>query len=1413
MALLKIILRISVVFLELASTQVFAQWVGQPGQTISEPVTTSSQAYALPLPSSSAPGPGGFYWVSPRSGTSANIYYALGNSSVTALLPTTTPSPNSNPVSGGICFAPSAGANYIALIGTSPATVDIQQVTTCLPFASLGGGGGGSGSNNSVGAIGSGAPGFGTNLSFVNSSGNLSNITSSTPLPVIATVNASVSGFAPTPSYTLASVTATSAPFALPTGSSELIYNTGSYPVTVKLGNSTAIGTGLVYGSSDLIQPGCALGLSIGSNTYLGAVTSTGNTSTLIISGGSGLAASFCGGSSSTGGIVTVSNFPSTQAISATSLPLAANAAQETGGNLANIYTSIGAVSSNPSANTVQARLAAITTALGTPFQAGGSVGISGTLPSFTSTQTFNLGTLNGAALAANQPTNAAQGSATAGQTGALIQGAATSTAPNYANGTTNPLSLTAAGALRTDASATTQPISASALPLPSGAATQTTSAAILSALGTPFQANGNIGNTSFIANAGTNLNTSALALESGGNLAATASEIGAVSASPVANTVQARLATINTTLGTPLQQSGGSVSISGTPSVTLSGAATIIGAAASGSTASGNPVLQGGVYNSTQPTVTTGQAVSDQRSARGTELVTPGVEGFSISNTGFNALQGGVANAVGNPFYISPATGASFAVTGAFYQATQPVSGTLTSNQGAAGAAPWLTTLYQGGNALSSSNGLFTNLAQLGGTALGAATTWGTAPTGLNVLNANVNCISGCGGSGGTSSSFAAAFPTTGTAAGLEYLSAAPTLTSGNMGAFQGDINGNLKINCIVGCSSTGGTSSAFGATFPANGTAEGLQYLATAPTLTNGQMVAGQTDINGNQKINCVVGCAGGTTSNVSSNSTSLTNGSTVSYIYAFNGTSWDQLQDDGNKNLKVVQYQGANPLSVTNGGYTNILQGNAVLSATNPIFTQLTASSASIGNVGITGTPAFNLSQYNGAAVGATNPVYIAPGTGSLFAENTSQIGGNSILTGTGAAGTTGSGAARVAVSTDSPGGALANAAFNKITDGTNTAAVKAASTNPSATDPAVVVTISPNNASALATSALQSTANTALSAIQTAVAGPIPTQASTVSIGGVGVLGPLGPAIAPTAAVAVTPIPGTYSITTTPQAVEGGSYLLSAYTTGSWTGASVTVTSSYSSGQTQTISQSGGSSGPFTSNTASYCVQIGQGATVAYSGTAPTGTFTVTLAGSPGCASGGASSTVAQGTAAALSGAWPLEITDGTHGPVSVKAASTAPASTDPSLVVSLSPNSEGANLSTALFTKNTDGTNVAGVKAASTPPAYTDPALVTANLPIGISSTTNGSGSTSATPNTATTIFASSTTRKGCTIINYSSSYTIYIYFDSSGTPSATNSIPLLPGQPFQCNGNGVVIQTAIQVLSATASIGYFASQY
>lgn len=79
-------------------------------------------------------------------------------------------------------------------------------------------------------------------------------------------------------------------------------------------------------------------------------------------------------------------------------------------------------------------------------------------------TVTANAGTnLNTSLLALDASVNGilvAQSSNTSGQSGPLIQGAVTTGSPTYTTAKTSPLSLTTAGALRTDGSAVTQPVS-----------------------------------------------------------------------------------------------------------------------------------------------------------------------------------------------------------------------------------------------------------------------------------------------------------------------------------------------------------------------------------------------------------------------------------------------------------------------------------------------------------------------------------------------------------------------------------------------------------------------------------------------------------------------------------------------------------------------------------------------------------------------------------------------------------------------------------------------------------------------------------------------------------------------------------------------------------------------------------------
>lgn len=61
------------------------------------------------------------------------------------------------------------------------------------------------------------------------------------------------------------------------------------------------------------------------------------------------------------------------------------------------------------------------------------------------------------------------QAAATSGQKAILVQGATTTAAPTYTTGTSNPLSLTTAGAIRVDGSAVTQPVSGTVAATQSG--------------------------------------------------------------------------------------------------------------------------------------------------------------------------------------------------------------------------------------------------------------------------------------------------------------------------------------------------------------------------------------------------------------------------------------------------------------------------------------------------------------------------------------------------------------------------------------------------------------------------------------------------------------------------------------------------------------------------------------------------------------------------------------------------------------------------------------------------------------------------------------------------------------------------------------------------------------------------------
>src|SRR6266436_3099507 len=119
------------------------------------------------------------------------------------------------------------------------------------------------------------------------------------------------------------------------------------------------------------------------------------------------------------------------------------------------------------------------------------------------------------------------------------------------------------------------------------------------------------------------------------------------------------------------------STTITGTVAVTQSTSPwTIQGDSASGAVKAGNPVQVGGVFNTAQPTVTTGQTVEAQATARGALIVSPGVDGFAVSLV------------------------------------STTITGTVAITQS---TSPWVV-----------------NITQLASTILGTPQTFGTAPTGV---------------------------------------------------------------------------------------------------------------------------------------------------------------------------------------------------------------------------------------------------------------------------------------------------------------------------------------------------------------------------------------------------------------------------------------------------------------------------------------------------------------------------------------------------------------------------------------------------------------------------------------------------------------------------------------------------------
>lgn len=111
-------------------------------------------------------------------------------------------------------------------------------------------------------------------------------------------VTASISGFAPNGSVANLSVTSTTSDVALPTGATVVVTNKGSTTAYIKL----SVGAGTAATTDMALVAGAAVGFTVGSNTFINAITAGSDTTSLSIAGGTGLVTGYGGGSGGGGG-------------------------------------------------------------------------------------------------------------------------------------------------------------------------------------------------------------------------------------------------------------------------------------------------------------------------------------------------------------------------------------------------------------------------------------------------------------------------------------------------------------------------------------------------------------------------------------------------------------------------------------------------------------------------------------------------------------------------------------------------------------------------------------------------------------------------------------------------------------------------------------------------------------------------------------------------------------------------------------------------------------------------------------------------------------------------------------------------------------------------------------------------------
>jgi hypothetical protein len=401
--------------------------------------------------------------------------------------------------------------------------------------------------------------------------------------------------------------------------------------------------------------------------------------------------------------------------------------------------------------------------------------------------------------------------------------------------------------------------------------------------------------------------------------------------------------------------------------------------------------LVSGGVYNSTLPTLSSGNAAAFQVDSSGRQIISPSnlttadESAFTQGTSAFSTV-GALYEPNGSITNLTAGQAGVLRTDAARYLLTQRGLPTVTLTAWAAGTTSGtVQTLSSGTSAM---NAILVQLDQGSGISAGAITfQYSNDGTNWSAFDA-----------------YRVIDPTSATGA---TISIPYTLQASVNKAFLLLVNGYQQVRIEVSTTTAGGSVTPY---------MTGIPYsIFTAPQVTDLTQVGGAALTLGQTTMSASVPVA------IASNQGSI----------PVTGTFWQTTQPVSSTGVFEVSPTTlanlvSNPFfnsiviggaldSITNGIYANLLQGNAVLSSTNPIFSEMSdgthLATIKAGSTAAVAGDTSQVVQINPNQPNLTTPLNVALAANQSV--NVAQINGVTVLAG---AGTVGTGSQRVAVGQD-------------------------------------------------------------------------------------------------------------------------------------------------------------------------------------------------------------------------------------------------------------------------------------------------------------------------------------------------------------------------------------------------------------